>query len=472
MTPPASSDGRFLADGVEVDGVARNAVWCLTTERVMRELKVDRPTLAAHELGSDLLDGEPLAFTWTHSPDTGMPVKVCPEVLVERVKTRMHEVRQGRFVTKRGIAFLSLKKTLEKLKVGKGAQVKPGSLTFYLKYTWRNEPTAHLRSKRHPEGQRLRAEIFSFFKKGELWFAETHILRIRRSFLREAKRGSRPKPTTARPPRKLRPIEQWKGVIDEPAGRRLSMPKAVERLREMGLPVGPRLWRWLRKLPKLYHQAFPESHLPWEWRRVPGSGQRIRTVLETDLGRLVAAYDVATSKTVGDRTGLTALDLCDHHGISRHGDRIRTRRALLEMARQDILPAKEETRCHNIKAPPPGADILRRHYRVFTFDPRAINRFLGGRKLLDIVACWERGDPVEASSLRADQKVDAHHAGGRKGPGRPSAIDKHRQWLEEHEAGRSLSEIAESEDVTRRAVIDGIRKAREALAREVNSRPN
>jgi transcriptional regulator with XRE-family HTH domain len=351
-------------------------------------------------------------------------VQIIPDAKLDQLKRKIEEVETGRLLYK-GEAYLSRERTQQELRIQGG----PPIHDHYLVFTWRRKPCRHL------GGGTLTARLFNFKNRAHppsLWFLETHILSIKESLLRSmakpeapnlfagalrrfreqagltqaalaAKAGLSksavrsweagiqfPYPASAlalasalaisiaqlRIPennRAFRPQHGFDGVFRDGSGRVVGY-NVKSAANQIDISAG-RLNDYIKKLPQPFRQLFPTERLPSEPMLVPGTKSRFETAINPqNLETLRLA--IAKMKHSGRRAGTlkTSEEICNQHGISNTGDRIKVRRLLTVLADNSQLNAELLPRKNSI-----GRRVF-----AWRFDATQLAQMLADRSLVDV----------------------------------------------------------------------------------------
>jgi transcriptional regulator with XRE-family HTH domain len=378
-----------------------------------------------------LEDDEGLEFRWETSPYTLRPVQVIDAAKVEEFKTATKEVKQGR-ITREGQVYLSSKRSLRELRVRGAPRIRHSYLV-----NWANGPCIRLGGKKLG-GKKFR---FNARGRGEWWFLEKDILRLKRSLIKEAQAKLR-KPKTF--PDKLRQlrldagysqpefaakvgvsrgtIQNWESgsyqprppvdqVLFEVLGVSPKQLKIVEwdrrrqscphhsfdgifhdaKGRVSGYSIRKsaseseiskdRLQRFVKRLPEPFCSIFPEQGvLPSELKLVPGTKKfRQRAICPKDLNTLQSG--IADILYGGPRPPnlRTADEICDKYGVDGF-DRFWARKLLRTLARNKTLMAKQLPR-KQIKG-------LRGWSIPWVYDVNEVSRCLAGRSLAEVLQAF------------------------------------------------------------------------------------
>lgn len=356
-------DGEFI-----VNGELR-----MTTERVAEELGVSRFIVAKWGNGNPYLDGACMVPSPSFVPSTGRPAKTYSSAQVEQVKQKIQEVRQGRFVGDDGRAWLSTERSIRELGIT-GAKVTP----HVLKWTWRKVHLHHL------GGRPLTSRKFFFSldhpTPPKHWYLEDDIEAIKKSLLRKAaeKRTRKRKPTekNSRSPHYL---TRFDGLIDgDPEGRRFTLRRAAaESKRNGGVFIGK--WRLEKYIREGGCCWLPERTLDSKPKVIPGTTRRtVTTILESDLLRLQKAKVEGLHQIDPGPKWKTAVEICDHFGVSNTAERVRVMSMLQDWRDAGVLRAKKVRRVN--------ADGKRGWSSPWVLDTESVRHLLAGKEIAAVAS--------------------------------------------------------------------------------------
>jgi hypothetical protein len=360
-----TANGRFHLDGK----------WRLTRERAAKEVCMSVDTLSAMDAECDYLDKESLVPTTHRNPETGGIGKFYDEGVIERLKAKMSEVRDGRWLDKDGRPWFSRARALRELTFGRKR------LSRMTPRSWMNKKYGCKHLGRRPiETQKLRFKRNPFdlhSPAGEwVWYLEADVLAIKRAILSKtaAHKTEGSQPSAERRPK---PIQRFSGLFED------GSDTVAWTAREIRLSKG-RLWSWLRNgFPKdlELHAHFP-GELPHKRKLVPGSqGHWVETISQSDREKLRGALQEAMHATRVRKGEMSVAEILAHYKVQGHFRRFLVGLLLQLLRESGQLPCRRVLRQCGSK---------RKWVFPYLYNLRDMERCLGGRSIVEVATeNWE-----------------------------------------------------------------------------------